>query len=434
MSSTPPDPPEPAIAPTVEGEADPEEGDRAASEEPILDLLRPTAEESYLYERIIDALIAFLGRYVRTALTLVVGGRKPERRLLAELDSDTPELMRPLAYMAITYLLLVTVVDKLLGFASTTEFFQATSLVLSSFGEAERDTLLLAIVLPLPPVLLVAAFTHLAAGRLSGSTPGGEARLAAMMQYAVGQGLTSLIVYIFVIWALAAGADAALEFRPRGTPEQLEIAIHAGLTIAVVVGLMGAFLVSIPTVYRAVRIIEGVPTLPVGRRLIFSLLGPTIMASTIGVMLGLLAASEEMAPPTVQVSEVSVNAASAVPGGVFEGQAVLSVVGNDPMAITGVRIYWLAAEHTGFACRDPGAVAQAIRGTGREGPPLLQSDVSLQRVDGDQRGGGQFVAIDPGEFVWVTFSAPYPEGAEDRVRHWCLRTDAGAERWFDAAR
>lgn len=90
--------------------------------------------ESYLYERAVDALVAFLARYVRTALLLA---RRPSiavERLLADLDSKRPRLMRPLGFMALSYLLLVITMWKALQIEIASDSIQQLEHFLGGSG------------------------------------------------------------------------------------------------------------------------------------------------------------------------------------------------------------------------------------------------------------------------------------------------------------
>ncbi len=318
----------------------------------IADLLQPIVEESYLYERVIDALIAFVARFLRTAGLLLLRRRRAEVALLAALDQDSPRLMRPLAFVALTYIVFVMIASAVLGIGAD-EFTGATNSVFGTFGEAEVDILLLAILVPLPLVLVVAGASHAAAGRLVGASRTARAHLAAMMQYAVAQSLWVLSVVLIaasMVGLAVMRADAA-GFAGPAVVGQLDL-----LAIAVLVvgggGFVAAILASMPPVYRALAIVPGLPRIAAPRRLVFSFFGPVTTLVSIGVVSAMLEIGSQLEEPMLRFHVAEPLATRDASGLSLRGDAVVTLAAEEPIVLLDVAALWQQPGADEVSCDD----------------------------------------------------------------------------------
>lgn len=406
---------------------------------------------SYLYEHVIDALVIFAARYVRTALLLA---RRPSRAadaLLHDLDMARGRYTRPLAFLAISYMLFVAVVGympvlgQLIGEGAVhvdTEQLAARSFDLplgelfSSFGNAEADYLVVAILAPLPAVVLVSLASNLLSNLLGSATEYSRSRFAMMVQYSVGLSLFSQVWLMAqtlgIIWALVRVIDA---YEHSAGSNTLLVAIVATGLFLVAMSLATAALIlamSILPVWRVLKVLPDLRVLGLLRRALLSLAGPVVLLVTLGGISKLVDMAHALADPTVAMHVVRRTQ---------DGDRIVlqgSVQGDPqgPLAITDWRVVWRGGDDHETGCADLDR-----RGTGFTDLPVNASAPVAQAVlpslveEGTARLVDGVLYLDAGESAWLRFEAvrPGPDPAlSGRGPAWnlCARTSRDRTRWF----
>jgi len=388
--------------------------------------------ESYLYERAIDALVAFLARYVRTALLLARRPSKAVEQLLTDLDSKRPRLMRPLGFMAISYLLLVITMWKALQIEIASESIQQLEHFLGGFGDV--DTLQSLLVAPLPGVVLVVLISNTLARRVREAGPRDQGRIAAMLQYAVGLGLFSLCVVLVAVRGMTRSFDwlVAMEeggwARNSAPKEDIFQAVLMGYAVLIPVMLVFPLFISVMPVARAIGRIEVLSTLSWFRKLRFCVTGPLVLLLTISALGGLAWVGGQMMPPPlvldVQDSELRDEKVTA--------QLMVSVAGDRPVVVEGWSGVWLDAADTTFACDHLDREGTLLReGAPRHDPPALPSSATVEVIVGSARLEGTKLLMLPetSAFARLTSDDPGEETRREGLLTWCYRIHGDAIPW-----
>jgi len=391
-----------------------------------------SAPESYLYERAIDALIAFLARYVRTALLLA---RRPSRaveQLLEDLDSRHPRLMRPLGFMALSYLLLVFTMWKALEIDIASDAIAPVEHFLGGFGDV--DTLQALLVAPLPGVVVVVLVSGALSRRVRAADRNDQGRIAAMLQYAVGLGLFSLCLVMVLLrgttrsfdWLVAMDEAGWLgESAPKDDVLQL---VLMGYAVLIPVMMVFPLFISVMPVARTIQRIQVLSDLSWFQKLRFTLMGPLMMVLTIAALCALAWLGGQLMPPPLSIkvheSQLDPMGASAV--------FAASVQGNSPVVVEAWSGVWKDTFDTTFRCNhlDPGGTLLADEMPAHD-PPAMPTRPSVEVLLGEARLEDDQLLMLPQSTSWMRLSALDPGGmtGTEFVLTWCYRVHGDAAGW-----
>ncbi len=391
-----------------------------------------SAPESYLYERAIDALIAFLARYVRTALLLA---RRPSRaveQILTDLDAEHPRLMRPLGFMAISYLLLVFTMWKALEIEIASDAIEPVEHFLGGFGDV--DTLQSLLVAPLPGVVVVVLVSNALSRRVRAASQRDRARIAAMLQYAVGLGLFSLCMVLVLVRGLTRSFDWLVAMDEAGwlgdsaPKDDVFQLVLMGYAVMIPVMLLFPLVISVLPVSRTIQRIEVLSELSWFRKARFCLMGPLMLALTITVLGGLAWVGGQLMPPPLAIdvhdSELSADGATAV--------LAVSVLGEDPVVVEAWSGVWKAEDDTDFRCKHLGDDGTKLDEEALvHDPPAEPVPPDVEVLLGEARLEGEQLLMLPGTTSWLRVSAldPGAEVRSDVVVTWCYRVDGDVAGW-----
>ncbi len=404
---------------------------------------------SYLYEHVIDALVIFASRYLRTALLLA---RRPSRaadRLLDDSDNRRGEYTRPLAFLAISYMLFVIVLSGAPALAqlisegtidlSTTggspeQLILPFAQLLSQYGDVETDYLVVAILAPLPAVVLVSIATTVLSGTLGGADAYDRSRFAWLVQYSVGLGMFSTVWFIVqslgLVWIIVSLIDAyeiswGDDARFFGL---VSFAAFAGLVSLATILLILA--ISILPVWRVLKVRPTLARMNVFTRAILSLSGPTVMAGTLVAIQGLVSLAERLAAPPLSLHV----AHGEMSGKQLSVTGAVQANGDQPVAILDWRMLWRGSDDRLTQCHNIAMDGDLVVTHGEHSAPVMEA-IAPTLLDAEQatmRDGVLY--LDPGEAVWVRVDSPRPDAPAFRGpdADWllCVKTSRHRHGWL----
>jgi len=405
---------------------------------------------SYLYEHVIDALVVFSSRYIRTALLLARRPSSAADKLLADLDRANGHYTRPMGFLAISYLVFMGLFANLTWVAQTIESGAismrpdqpaAQSLtvplvqLLGNLGNnVETDYLVVAILAPLPAVVLVSLASNLIANTLAAGGDYARSRFAAMVQYAVGLGLFSL-VWLTVQTLLLSGTLVKLVDASAHDPQRLVIWAGAAFAVwSVLLTLVTAALIlaiSILPVWRTQKVLPELAALGRLRRLALSLSGPLVLASTLVGLRGMVKVADLAQPYPVTLTEA--RRVSALDRVVVEG--ALHASGSKPVAVEAWRALWRHAGDHETSCDDIAADGDsAVPPRSDVHPPRLVQLLPEAMAGDDAPLDHGTLYLDAGTSAWVRLTAPRPAldplSTAKATPILCVRTSADPRKWI----
>jgi len=411
---------------------------------------------SYLYEHVIDALVVFSSRYIRTAFLLTRRPSFAADRLLSDLELERGRYTRPMGFLAISYLLFVVLYANLpwvsaliesggVGARPDADATQRLTVpmlqLLSGFGNVETDYLMVAILAPLPAVVLVSLLSTTLANVLGAGGDHPRARFSALVQYAVGLGmlgLTWFMVQSVSLIGVLVKLDGAAGHRP-------DVGWLAGAAVAFLVwsGVMtvasgGLFLgMSVLPVWRALKMLPDLARLGLLRRGLMSLSGPAVLGVTLFGLRGLVHLTELTRP-----YDVGLHVAGQVVGrSAVTLQAAVQNQTADALAVVGWRALWRSGDDHETTCRDLSSDGNTATAPEPNVPqPRLVALGALPLKEGDARIIDGVLYLEPGQAAWLQLIAPRPLGlipllspSASTVPLLCVRTSVHPSRWVPLA-